>query len=176
MALSPLPGLGVLMLRGRLRAQTTSSGVPGSPANFWNISARLATMTPRPILVGPDAPMMPGNADYFVPLATKIINSTGGVLDAASFHFYAFFGYELVGRGPVVPADLASKNLSHMWARDSLDLIEASVRQAEAVLANTSYPHLPIWITETNSVCEGGVDGLSNTYANVPWLLNQLGR
>jgi len=72
--------------------------------------------------------------------------------------------------------DLASKNLSHMWSRASLDLIETSVHQAKGVLANTSYPNLPIWITETNSVCEGGVDGLTNTYANVLWLLNQLGR
>ena len=50
------------------------------------------------------------------------------------------------------------------------------VEAFKAVLANTSYPDLPIWLSESNSICSGGVAGLTDSYANTPWLLNQLGR
>jgi hypothetical protein len=32
-----------------------------------------------------------------------------------------------------------------------------------------------MWLTETNSVCDGGSNNLTNAYGNTPWLLNQLG-
>ena len=45
----------------------------------------------------------------------------------------------------------------------------------KGVLANTSSPGLPIWLSETNSICSGGVNNISNTWANTLWLVNQLG-
>jgi hypothetical protein len=54
--------------------------------------------------------------------------------------------------------------------------ILSSIAQFRAVLANTSHPDLPIWLSETNSICSGGVPELSNSYANTIWLLNQLGQ
>jgi len=46
----------------------------------------------------------------------------------------------------------------------------------KAVVANTTAKRTPAWLSETNSICDGGAANLSNTYANVPWLLNQLGQ
>jgi len=46
----------------------------------------------------------------------------------------------------------------------------------KAVVANTTAKGAPVWLSEINSICDGGAANLSNTYANVPWLLNQLGQ
>ena len=159
-----------------------NEGVPGSNETFHGIASALRAQSPPsgfpPLkLVGPESPMMSSNSDYFVPLATKLIDQYGDVLSAATFHFYAFNARDLsVGRRGISPATLTIGNLSHLFTKSSLDQIVGSIEQFQAVLANTSHPNLPIWLSETNSICSGGVAQLSNTYANTPWLLNQLGR
>ena len=158
-----------------------NEGVPGSNSTFHAIATALRAQAPPsgflPLkLVGPESPMMSSNKDYFVPLATQLINQFGDVLSAATFHFYAFNAWELsIGRRGISTATLTSGNLSHLFTKSSLDQIADSIEQFRTVLANTSHPSLPIWLSETNSICSGGVAKLSNTYANTPWLLNQLG-
>ena len=161
-----------------------NEGVPGSSSVFRAIRRALDAMPaaptlPKLLLVGPESPMMSDNSNYFVPLATKLINQVGDVLSAATFHFYAFGAGDLgVSRG-VTTASLTAGNLSHMWSASrytGINQIQASVSQFKAVLANTSHPELPIWLSETNSIHSGGVDGLTNAYANVPYVLNQLGQ
>jgi hypothetical protein len=159
-----------------------NEGVPGSNATFHAVAAALAAMPAasgrgKLLLVGPESPMMPSNADYFVPLATALIEEVGGVLDAATFHFYAFNSYQLgIGRRGIGNASLSAGNLSRLWSPRSLNAVADSVAQFKAVLESTTHPDLPVWLSESNSICSGGVDGLSNTYANTPWLLNQLGQ
>jgi hypothetical protein len=61
---------------------------------------------------GPDSPVTPRTMPYFIPIATNIIRGCGHALDAASFHFYNFFSWEL-GKPDV--SSLSSGNLSHLW-------------------------------------------------------------
>ena len=114
--------------------------------------------------------MMPSNQAYFVPLATKILRAAGGALDGASFHLYSFCD----GNRPR-DGSIASVAKAKFFSKAALGLASESVAMMQAVVANTSTPHLPLWLSETNSICEGGVANLSNTYANTPWLVNQLG-
>lgn len=112
-----------------------------------------------------------------VPLATKLISEFGDVLDAATFHFYGFNSYELsIGHAGISNSTLTNGNLSHLWSPASLDVIAGSVSVFREVLKNASHPELPVWLSETNSICSGGVSGLTNAYANTIWLLNQLGQ
>ena len=115
--------------------------------------------------------MMPTNANYFVPLATKILRAAGGALDAATFHVYSFCDGNR-------PASSSIKETSKVkfFDKQAMALPAESVRMMRAVVANTTLPpSFPIWLSETNSICSGGVANLSNTYANTPWLFNQLG-
>jgi hypothetical protein len=151
-----------------------NEGVPGSNESFWAVREHLANFspsaTPTPLLVGPDSPMMPSNMAYFVPLATEILRAAGGALDGASFHLYSFCD----GNRPR-DSSVASVAKVKFFSKASLAVAAKSVTMMQAVLANTSTPHIPLWLSESNSICEGGVANLSNTYANTPWLLNQLG-
>ena len=153
-----------------------NEGVPGSNASFWAVRQQLSTFplsatTPTPLLVGPDSPMMPGNANYFVPLATKILRAAGPALDAASFHLYSFCDGNRPRDGSIGSVDKVK-----FFSKASLALAAESVAMMKAVVANTSTPHIPIWLSESNSICDGGVTNLSNTWANVPWLFSQLGQ
>ena len=75
------------------------------------------------------------------------------------------------------PSDASAGQVqkAKFFNKQALALATESVEMMRAVAANTSTPHIPLWLSETNSICSGGVANLSNTYANTPWLLNQLG-
>jgi hypothetical protein len=88
-----------------------------------------------------------------VPLATKIIREVGPALDAASFHLYTFNSYALNVQHGVTASALTKGNLSHLWSPSSLALASESIRMMQAVVANTSSPNIPIWLSETNSIC-----------------------
>ena len=84
------------------------------------------------------------------------------------------FEPSLVGGIPTLAS--FSKNLiQKMWSPPALHAIDNMVATWKGVLANTSSPGLPIWLSETNSICSGGVNNISNTWANTLWLVNQLG-
>lgn len=84
------------------------------------------------------------------------------------------FEPSLVGGIPTLAS--FSKNLiQKMWSPPALHAIDNMVATWKGVLANTSFPGLPIWLSETNSICSGGVNNISNTWANTLWLVNQLG-
>ena len=151
-----------------------NEGCPGSNASFWAVREQLNNFplsdTPTPLLVGPDSPMMPSNKGYFVPLATKILRAAGPALDAASFHLYSFCD----GNRPR-DSSVDSITKVQFFNKHALALATESVEMMKGVVLNTSTPDLPLWLSESNSICNGGVANLSNTYANTPWLFNQLG-
>jgi hypothetical protein len=157
-----------------------NEGCPGSNSSFWTVRAAIDAAFPspahKPLLIGTDTPIMPDNMNYFVPMSTRLLREMGGAIDAASFHVYTFNSYMLDVKGVPTVANLLKGNLSHFWDPTYLELVGNSVQMWKKVLANASHPKLPMWLSESNSICSGGVDGLSNTYSNSLWLLNQFGQ
>ena len=175
-----------------------NEGVPGSTADFKRLrsvvdAAWTSSSTPndprppKPLVVGPDVPAvrwngpggyLPAGNYYHKIFAEFLTGGAADAVDAVSWHHYSFHP------GDVAPASL--KNLDHlrrMWNASYLGDVAAAARavrnMTRALVANaTTRARLlaNTWLTEENSVCDGGASGVSDRWANAPFLLNALGR
>ena len=96
----------------------------------------------------------------------------GNTLDVVSWHTYDF---ETPMLGMTDHQDLKMTPLvSRLWSTRHLDFalrLQGNVSD----IARRGAPDAEVWISESNSVCHQGVNGVTNAYLNSLWLVNRLG-
>ena len=96
----------------------------------------------------------------------------GSTLDAFSWHTYDF---ETPMLGMTDHQDLKMNPLvSRFWSTRHLDFalrLQGNVSD----IARRGAPDAEVWISESNSICHQGVNGVTNAYLNSLWLVNRLG-
>ena len=96
----------------------------------------------------------------------------GSTLDAFSWHTYDF---ETPMLGMTDHQDLKMNPLvSRLWSTRHLDFalrLQGNVSD----IARRGAPDAEVWISESNSICHQGVNGVTNAYLNSLWLVNRLG-
>jgi heparanase 1 len=103
---------------------------------------------------------------------SNFVEKAGSTLDAFSWHTY---DYETPMLGLTDHQDLKMNPLvSRLWSTRHLDLalrLQGNVTE----IARRAAPGVPVWISESNSVCHQGVNGVTNAFLNSIWLVNRLG-
>merc|ERR1712166_529317 len=97
--------------------------------------------------------------------------AVGGSLDVVSWHTYDFETSDL---GMTDHRTLKVTNeTSRFWDTRYLDM---SVRLLHNMsrIARQNSPGSMVWLSETDSVCHQGIDGVTNAYLNSVWLVNRL--
>jgi hypothetical protein len=64
--------------------------------------------------------------------------------------------------------------VSRLWSTKHLDFALRLQGNVSAI-ARRSAPDAEVWISESNSVCHQGVNGVTNAYLNSIWVVNRLG-
>ena len=139
-----------------------------------------------PLLVGPDLyaqhsfqytldeALADEDKDIIAHLAgmSNFVEKAGSTLDAFSWHTY---DYETPMLGLTDHQDLKMNPLvARLWSTRHLDLalrLQGNVTE----IARRAAPGVPVWISESNSVCHQGVNGVTNAFLNSVWLVNRLG-
>ena len=96
----------------------------------------------------------------------------GPLLDAVSWHTY---DYETPMIGMTDHQDLIVNPLmARLWSTRHLDF---AVRLQGNItdIAQRAAPGADVWMTEGNSICHQGINGVTNAYLNSVWLVNRLG-
>lgn len=98
--------------------------------------------------------------------------AAGSSLDVFSWHTYDF---ETPMLGMVDHQDLVVNPLvARLWSTRHLDFalrLQGNVSE----IARRTAPGAEVWISESNSICHQGVNGVTNAYLNSLWLVNRLG-
>ena len=98
--------------------------------------------------------------------------AAGTSLDAFSWHTY---DYETPMLGMVDHQDLIVNPLAaRLWSTRHLDFalrLQGNVTE----IARRTAPQAEVWISESNSICHQGINGVTNAYLNSLWLVNRLG-
>eukprot|EP00040_Diaphanoeca_grandis_P020457 m.108825 g.108825 ORF g.108825 m.108825 type:complete len:514 (+) comp27907_c0_seq1:41-1582(+) len=145
--------------------------------------------TTRPQLVGPDvgvgprvAGEPPSNAwnDTYINQHLQWIDTftskCGGVIDALTWHTYDFRAVDVgtTDHHPLPwPLD-GVDNVSKLW--DPTYFAAAGLLSDNvSTIAKRYNADLPVWLTETNSICHQGVFNATNAFLNSLWLVNRLG-
>jgi hypothetical protein len=145
-----------------------------------------AGKVPKPKLAGPDA-YAQRNYEYTLDEALAGEDKTitehlsfmrdfaekaGPTLDAFSWHTY---DYETPMLGMKDHLDLRVNPLmARLWSTRHLDFalrLQGNVTD----IARRAAPGAEVWISESNSVCHQGINGVTNAYLNSVWLVNRLG-
>jgi hypothetical protein len=98
--------------------------------------------------------------------------TVGSTLDVVSWHTYDF-ETPMLGQGD--HQDLKSDPLmARLWSTKYLDF---ALRLSGNVtdIAQRASPNTEVWLSESDSVCHQGINGVTNAYLNSVWLVNRLG-
>ena len=63
---------------------------------------------------------------------------------------------------------------ARLWSTRHLDFARRLQGNVTAIAGRTA-PGAEVWITESNSICHQGINGVTNAYINSVWLVNRLG-
>ena len=138
----------------------------------------------KPLLVGPDlyaqihtsladavAGKDPTIAQHLESMAT-FGAAAGDTLDAFSWHTYDF---ETPMLGMEDHQDLRVNPLvARLWSTRHLDFALRLQRNVSRIAARAA-PQADVWLSESNSICHQGINGVTNAYLNSLWLVNRLG-
>lgn len=103
---------------------------------------------------------------------SEFTEAAGTTLDALSWHTYDF---ETPMIGMTDHQDLRVNALmSRLWSSKHLDFAIRLLGNITRV-ARKSAPNAEVWLSEGNSICHQGINGVTNAYLNSVWLLNRLG-
>lgn len=103
---------------------------------------------------------------------SSFATKAGSTLDAFSWHTY---DYETPMIGMSDHHDLVVNPLtSRLWSTRHLDFA-ARLQGNVSSIVQRAAPQAEVWISESNSICHQGVNGVTNAYLNSVWLVNRLG-
>lgn len=137
-----------------------------------------------PRLAGPDVALQRhatideawDNADETIAKKLKWVNefvaATGKTLDVVSWHTYDFHASD-IGMEDHTTLQLQPET-ARLWSTRYVDLAARLSHNVSAIAAQLA-PHAEVWLSETDSICHQGVNGVTNAYINSLWLVNRLG-
>ncbi len=130
--------------------------------------AFLRTESPKALFLGPGGvgegvSLAPGGVKMKLLATDDLLQATGPVFDAFSYHFYGAVSRRCMGNTTVDQA------LSAEWL-DRTDVVE----QFYAALRNKYLPGKPLWLTETGEAACGG-DRFAGEFVDAFRFVNQLG-
>jgi len=137
----------------------------------------------RPLLAGPDVALQrhsdietayAGNDSTINQQLLWVRNFTlvaGSSLDVVSWHTYDFHTKDF---GSVDHESVIVNNLtSRLWGIAYLDYVNVLLRDMRNIRDDNA-PEAKLWLTESDSVCHQGTDGVTNAFLNSVWLVHRL--
>ena len=102
----------------------------------------------------------------------KFVDAAGATLDALSWHTYDF---ETPMIGMTDHQDLnVNPLMARLWSTKHLDFAVRLLGNVTRI-ARRSTPGVEVWLSEGNSICHQGINGVTNAFLNSLWLVNRLG-
>ena len=98
--------------------------------------------------------------------------AVASTLDVVSWHTYDFHSSD-IGVQDHATLQLTPET-ERFWSTEYLDM---ALRLNENItsIARRNAPGADVWLSESDSICHQGIDGITNAYLNSVWLVNRLG-